>query len=124
MDYIALVSKFMGGYHRSSYSGQAGEPYSCGANTTLAWHSLGIHPVEIRASGGTTVERFDQTSGLFDISPPATSTYHLFGYIGRNWTDLAADTVTVNAPQTQPGPAAIESPRRTLARNPWGSLNR
>jgi hypothetical protein len=73
---------------------------ACGANSTLVWYSAGIHPVEIRESTATgrTVARFDQASGLFDLSPSATTTYHLVGYTDGAWKDLAADTVTLSAP--------------------------
>jgi hypothetical protein len=63
----------------------------------LAWNSAGVHPVEIRESvqTGRTVARFDQTSGLLDVSPTATLTYRLLGYGSGGWHDLAAATLTV-----------------------------
>jgi hypothetical protein len=61
-----------------------------------------LHPVEIResTSTGRVVARFDQISGLLDVSPTATLTYYLIGYASGEWHDLAATTVNVT---TAPG---------------------
>ncbi len=69
-----------------------------GAAATLAWYSGGIHPVEIRESTptGNTVARFDQTSGLLDVTPSATTTYRLVGYAAGEWIDLASATLAVS----------------------------
>jgi hypothetical protein len=64
---------------------------ACGTST-LAWYSAGVHPVEIREStaSGRTVARFDQTSGLLDVAATASTTYHMVGYVGGDWIDLAS----------------------------------
>jgi hypothetical protein len=66
---------------------------------TLAWYSAGVQPIEVRESTptGRTVGRFDQTSGLLDVSPTAAQTYHLVGYSDGAWQDLASESIYVSS---------------------------
>jgi hypothetical protein len=72
---------------------------STGPPAILAWNSAGIQPVEIRESSltGALAGRFDATSGLLEVSPTATTTYHLAGYVAGVWQDLGSDTVYCGA---------------------------
>ncbi|HTX37055.1 MAG TPA: hypothetical protein VME43_18630 [Bryobacteraceae bacterium] len=68
---------------------------SSGVPAVLAWNSAGIQPVEILQSSltGPVAGRFDATSGLLEVNPTATTTYHLAGYVAGVWQDLGNDTV-------------------------------